>query len=669
MFLVLLSLLLSSVWACGANLKLPFLSQSDRLMLRPPAPSNFNVELNRVLVQMPKPVFRARRIHTKDGIIQDMSQALSDSSDADALVERWLRERDTLGDDERYPLEFRLYIKGLRELYPHGGEKKTSQAWSRLWRLPKEQRKYRSVWASYMMGNILRGEESLAHYQDVRKWVRAGAQDTLGLAAASYRQEAYRYLELKRYGDAIASCLLYRRAGGRVHCRHIDDWVVLLMKSDEKTMMKAAQKPIVVALISAFLISRNHDSYHFDLVKDEQINLWLTVLSKARIRPIGADRLAWFAYQRGRYALAKKWSNIAQKTPLGRRITSKIALREGDLERATRELEIGLALAPAIGSLASRTTLPMGYNIYTSHNELERSWEELGALYVAQNRFVDGIRAFMEARSWADVAWLAERVLTVEELSDIMQEDQLRPEFYREYGRCQLWERKSYWANTPDDMPSYLRRIFVRRLVREKNYRQARLFLRHNRDWRYCSTIEEAISAVEAAEKSEASGTDFWQAAQLTRTKGWMFQATEMEPDYGVFAGNFQLKSTSLLRQEPEFSEENAVPPTPEEIARLRGNPAPQKRYHFVWTAADYGWEAAQKMDASDPQFAQAACMSGNWLKVKDPSASDKFWKLLGQKGRGTALGKAVLQNKWWWGLNEKGGCSLPKQTVEDERK
>ena len=106
----------------------------------------------------------------------------------------------------------------------------------------------------------------------------------------------------------------------------------------------AAQKPFTVALVSAFLISRENQALFVDPEKEEKINRWLNVLKKSKIRPMGADRISWFAYQKGRFDLAKRWSLVAKKTPLGRRIASKIALREGDIKKATKELEMALSV-------------------------------------------------------------------------------------------------------------------------------------------------------------------------------------------------------------------------------------------------------------------------------------------------------------------------------------
>src|SRR5439155_5427615 len=123
-------------------------------------------------------------------------------------------------------------------------------------------------------------------------------------------------------------------------------------------------------------------------------------------RPPGADRLAALAYRLGRYDLARGLADKAQ-SPLASWVKAKLALQKGDLAAAASfyaEASKGFPDASDAPSLD-----PGNVRLLAG---------EGGVLSLAQGEYVDALgRLYPVAGTyWGDVAHIADRVVTVDEL-------------------------------------------------------------------------------------------------------------------------------------------------------------------------------------------------------------------------------------------------------------
>jgi len=79
-------------------------------------------------------------------------------------------------------------------------------AWERLLGRPETQRRYKSTWATFMLGKSWEEadpKKAVGLFRHVRDLVRQGYRDTLGLAAASLGLEAKICLQQANYEAAI----------------------------------------------------------------------------------------------------------------------------------------------------------------------------------------------------------------------------------------------------------------------------------------------------------------------------------------------------------------------------------------------------------------------------------------------------------------------------------
>ncbi len=127
-------------------------------------------------------------------------------------------------------------------------------------------------------------------------------------------------------------------------------------------------------------------------------------------------------------------------------------------------------------------------------------------------------------------------------------------------------------------------------------------------------------------------------AAELTRRHGMELMGTELDPDWFVFGGNYELTGISQLRAE-SYNRENAdydpalirtLAASDDELQRAAAHaPEPDKRFHYRYVASGLMWQAAQYLPDNDLKCASALYWGGAYLQNRDPQAADKFYKAL----------------------------------------
>ena len=105
------------------------------------------------------------------------------------------------------------------------------------------------------------------------------------------------------------------------------------------------------------------------------------------------------------------------------------------------------------------------------------------------------------------------------------------------------------------------------------------------------------------------------------RTRGLSMLGTELEPDYGIYAGEFQDDSDRNTR----FAAiGKPLGPTSAEEALWRASaPDPDERYHYRARAADLADQAAGELADDDPRVPILLCRAARWQG--DPRISRKY--------------------------------------------
>jgi hypothetical protein len=521
--------------------------------------------------------------------------------------------------------------------------------------LPEAERRDRAVWAAYMLGKaaLQAGQLDAAagFFAQTRKLAAAGGPDPLGLGAASYGEEARQYFEDAKFvagnlSSPEAAAHFKREIATAVQlyaqqaATGSDDGLQSLrivaqtLFGDSKQLEVAVQDITTQRLLVAYALARIDNvmtppdpssdyNYHYIGDQNQPLNPVLPALIAAIQRsgnqhPEGADRLAALAYRCGQYELAEKIASLALG-PLSDWVHAKIALRRGDL-----------AGAAAFYSSAAKSfkTISGSAAVEPANGILMTG--ETGVLALARGEYIAALDHLFDVADtyWGDVAYIAERVLTSDELKAFIDTRVPPVDLAKPYGNS---IKGSYPA---EDSATAIRRLLARRLMREGRYREALTYFPEQRSVRDYDesahkavvhlesdpTKEAAANFTKALEDAKAGWFDIsraralYQAALIARHSGMEILGYEEAPDYaidhGAYGGGYGRQSlTGPLITEGErqrFAESAAKP---------------NKSFHYRYIAAAEAGQAADLVPARSQAFAAILCNASGWLIDRDPEA------------------------------------------------
>lgn len=463
------------------------------------------------------------------------------------------------------PAEFSLYAQGaiayrLAERDAHPGMDAARQCWKQLLSLPAGERRHRSTWAAYMLGRSYRHERAdraIAWYRETRRMVREERlADSLGLALTSLGEEAR--IELHR-GHYLRSLQLYARqhsAGDPMAGQSLAVAAGRAFREADAAERRAiARDPLGRRLVAAYLAAQSPlDRSPADPTR---IATWLDTLHDAAdpVDP-AAVHLAWAEYRRGNVERARSLvSRVDVDPPPSLWLRSKLALHAGDVEGGLSLLKLAIAAMP-------RDTLwmqmhrfegaPLG--IKRTLLPPERASAELGALLLSRRDFTGALDTFLQSGNWWDAAWVAERVLTLDELAAYVD-------------RTAAGSGVGFVAEGLDGRVALLRHLHARRLARAGQLERALPF--------YPDAVRVDAEALLVAERLAQSGPEedrarhLWQAALLLRRRGPALSGTELEPDWFNVGGEY--RPEPVLDQRPRAGPAAA---TAEELGRAAAHAA-----------------------------------------------------------------------------------------------
>lgn len=416
--------------------------------------------------------------------------------------------------------------------------------------LPPQQAMARSVWAAYMLAEI--GDEAeltagdaeaqrqaaAQAYARVRQLARDGAPDPLGLAVASYGQEARlflagpqgqcSYMELVNAEpcmDAIPAASLQhalrlyaeqaaRESGsGNASLRMLAQWAL----EDPARTRRLIDDPVSQRLLVAYALARVGDivdgrpdsasdpfaaydttgqigladaAQGHEVTPNPALQSLVAALETQDLRQVpDADRVAALAYRIGRYDLAQ--TLVARlDTALAWWVRAKLALRQGDtLAAAQAYAQAARAFPRADGSVEATGAA--------------RLLGEQGVLTLSRGQYVEALDQLLNATVtddstqgfwlstpyWNDAAYVAERVLTTAELKAYV--DRHAPAAPASAGSAPRDLQNFYeWVRQhPITASDRLRLLLARRLVRDGSIEQALPYFPADSDARY-ATLE-----------------------------------------------------------------------------------------------------------------------------------------------------------------------------------
>ncbi|GMV93376.1 MAG: hypothetical protein AMXMBFR82_31540 [Candidatus Hydrogenedentota bacterium] len=423
-----------------------------------------------------------------------------------------------------------------------------------------------------------------------------------------------------------------------------------------------AADPVCRPIMTAWLVSHPHNYPDIDAQ-------WLDAVQKAvGSNPVEhADRLAWIAYNDGDMERAAQWLESADaSSPYTRWIRSKLLLREGRIDEA---LDVLRETIPAFPPDAP--TGPGEFGPLPPEQEIVQS--EIGVLLLGRQDYVNALDALMRSPYWMDAAYVAERVLTIDELRAYIDAHRDDPVFSDTF-------TERFWYE--GDLPklSMLEYLLARRYARQGQWEEAAALLPDTEQAQaealrrllafataplpsksFAASISGFVSGLFGAEEKRVIDRDranaFYNAAELTRRHGMELMGTELDPDWFALGGNYELTGISQLRADSNIRENADYDPalvqtltaSDDELQRASANaPDPDKRFHYRYTAAGLMWNAAQYLPDNDIKCASALYWGGVYLEHRDPQAADKFYKALIWRNLNLPYAQAADKKRWF---------------------
>ena len=472
--------------------------------------------------------------------------------------------------------------------------------------LPAEERRHFSTFAAYMLGRTASdSEEARSFFFEVRQLVRHGFADPLGLAVASLGEEARTHLK----EDDVAAIALYaeQAAHGSASGRDSLQFVARALSLDAERLERALRTPLGQRLMTTYVWTQGHDVWSEDESFHSAPLEKLLEALMAVPRLAGADRLAATAWNEGRFDLAERFAGV-EKSPLSAWVQAKLALRRGDKVAADQ-----LLAQAAEGFPPQEDWQPLEYGLALrpySFVEGERT-----ILALMRDDFPRAAEYAVNTCSWADIAYVAERVLKVEEVQRLLATSTSRPEM-----DCKL----NLFLDDSTVQPMVgdrLRLLLGRRLMREGRGAESLEYFRGTKQEessrQYVAELDRVRSTSKGVDQAEA----LYAASRLARNQGMELLGTENAPDWSWTQGAFDLGP--LVLAEPG----KPTDLTPAERERTAAHVPPHAvRFHYRSTAADLAERAAGLVPPRSQAYAALLCQASRYTRSSEPERSQAFW-------------------------------------------
>lgn len=588
-------------------------------------------------------------------------------------------------DFDRIPLEFRLYAEGAREFW----QERIPQArakWQELLELPENERRYRSVWAAWMLGKT---EPDLTKARPFfEQTVTLSEQATmhdglfLGDLAAGWlaptpnpgkEYVAFNNLQFHRLlnGSSRGLTVLYRKV----------PYDRELLEQQEEGLTKLYEEDPVTRLI---LLS--HDFHYSGVVSRREVarqraaqaarpnaHPWFMgdflkrVAARDDLLPGERTDLAGRAYDARLYELA---NTLLEKETAPRAQTkwlkAKVALHQDRFRDALRHLE---ALKGDF-----RTNSPHGNNAWEWRQrelsplvafygvdlveELRRGqyWEDLGQMRLHFGNLDGALAAFLEGYNSWWCEYILQHVMTTKEAKAYVDRYFPRTEkVVMEGGNGDEIRHHSYGVHSYENpVANFVRHTLARRLMAEGNCKLAARYF--GKDYRGPAlAIDELVTkGRDKSRPNQERAQALWNAARVLYTYSRFFGVVapapsripvEQWPDQWRMNVRFpRCMGTPDYNPEPAFP-----PPSPKETKRLTANNwSKDYRGHPWFDAARLAGEAAALLPRNDELAAEILCDAGCWLEDDYPKWADAYYKALVRRHPNVELAQKADKKRWF---------------------
>ena len=570
---------------------------------------------------------------------------------------------EDLNVPEGLPGEFADYLQGAIA-YHRGHLDAAVAAWEKLLKRPEGERRYRSTWAAFMLGKAhlraRRPAEAVGWFQRTRELAGQKAfTDSLGLAASSLGWEGRAERDLGHFDKALVLYARQSRGGDPTASSSLRFVARQALQGGPEALGPVARSAEARNVFNAFLVSDASAPWELWELEEAEaaagpdapeidpgVTAWLQALQNAGVKDVeGADRIAWAAYQGGDFAAARKWLDRAPAdAPMARWVRSRLLLREGKLDEAQKLLDQAASTLPDPGmtedEMWTHSEGSAGGKIATP----ALASGESGVLLTTQGDYREALDRFLRGGFWVDAAHLADRVLPLNELKAYVDE-KWPATLIRD-----LPEYPVYWEGlqaTPNLAARDIRYLLGRRLVRAGRFEEAEPYLPENLRPTLDTLTAGLRDGRDAALPAERRSAALFRAACVTRKQGMELTGTELDPDWFVFEGQYEI--LTYPEEMTARAENPRLKPGPDEVRRMEGNrPEPDQRFHYRYRAADLARDAAALLPDGSDEKARILATAGSWLKTRDPETARPFYQELLDCCGDTRLAQEAKRVRWF---------------------
>ena len=403
--------------------------------------------------------------------------------------------------------------------------------------------------------------------------------------------------------------------------------------------------------------------YYNEALKKEGVNRsarWFNILKQANSSRVeDAEYLGWISYNQGDYKGAAHWLELSKgDSAPALWLKAKLQLRAGKFADATNTMARAIETMKTSPAYTSRggeewaTEGLFGKGEYWGF--ASRASGDLGGLQLARGDFVQALDVLFKGELWEDAAFVAERVLTANELKQYVDAlPQTEP------------------LKEGEDYNKKLRYLLGRRLVREDRYDDAKQYLPPPYDKvlkKYVKALNDgANEKLSKAERARAWFTAAW----LARYDGMELMGTEGAPDAYAEGGSFEMPDLAKERRTGAYQtiaydkegkaayDENGNPKmknvpaflkaSAKEVQRLNSNKiAPDIRFHYRLIAGALAMKAAALLPDNSEEVADVVNTAGLWVKDRDEKTGNRYMQTIERRGSKTEIGRAAIAKHWF---------------------
>ena len=545
------------------------------------------------------------------------------------------------------PEEFSLYLKGAL-LYKRGHTAGAVEQWEAILELPKDKRKYRSVWAAWMLARTSKEKgKPIEWYNKIEEMVKDGMPDSLGLMD---NKEDWKIYFGYKGGDYLPAIKHYIKQGktnvisgeeARVAVR-----TVLHLAIKEKGFLeKAAVDKDIRYAVTCYV---DWDSYVYDFHKFDEIaevdqkkiglvKQWIEIMERQTDDDLSKElsTLSATAYKLKDFKLAERLlKKVTEQRPSSLWIRAKLASYRGDLEGSSKLYKELMPLLVAECGMKTKEEIEKG-RLLGSFDQYEGSYSmgkdkrsltslayaEYAAIELGLKRYGHALDLFILAGSNDDAGYIAETVMSPEELLEHMK--------ISEIAQGEGW----------------LRGLLARKLARYEHFKEAREYLPekdHKQLDEYVKLYSYAVNEKNPVKKRVES---FQKAASIRSNEEMFGYADGARPSLRIYTAGMKYAKV----YDHHNASDNLYPVMSEdEKARVRKY---YRRYGKVsipnMDAALLEYRAAMLLPENDDEAAALLNEIGFETRL-DPEFADKFYKTLVLKFGKTDIGKYADKRRWF---------------------